>query len=121
MRLGFCDAYLARLCNREAELIAWVGDEAAALQQLLNELDSADTLGQVEKLPHVLLVPAPAGRVATRGADEAGILLKPETARTKSFRDAKAGLVIAVAVGVEEVNPEGAAWPRASGMSRTTQ
>ena len=121
MDLTFTNRELADLCNSEAELVAWAGDDAVALQQLLNELDCADTLGLFEELPHVLLVKASAGLIASHDADEAGVLLEPEVPKSKTFRAAEAAVIIAVAVGAEEFNPEGATWPRASATSRTTR
>src|SRR5947209_7255740 len=75
LELTFTNERLARLCNRHAELVAWIGDEALALEQLLAELDSVDKLGEVEEFPHVILRRATAGRVGAHGADEAGVLL----------------------------------------------
>lgn len=121
MELTFTNDELARLCNQHALLAAWAGDDAAAVEQLLNELDCADTLGRIEELPHVTLVRATQGRVGANGADEAKVLLRPDVAKIKSFRHADAAVVVAVAVGTENFNPEGAAWPQAFAMSRTTQ
>lgn len=121
MDLTFTNEELARLCNRQAELAAWAGDDAFALEQLLNELDCADTLGRVEELPYVQLLRAPQGLVGAHGADEAGVLLKPVPTKSKAFRDANAAVIVAVAVGDEDFNPEGAAWPRAFATTRTTQ
>lgn len=117
MRLTFTDSDVARLCNEEARLLAFASGDRGALRQLLNELDCADTLGRLEELPHVLLLRATAGRVATYGADDAGVLLQPD--KVKPYRAAEAAVVIAVAVGEEQCNPEGAEWPRASATSRT--
>jgi hypothetical protein len=113
--MTFTDRDLADLCNGEAELIAFAGSGADALEQLLFEIEAAAILGHVEDLPYVQLRRVPAGRVAAHGADEAGVLLLPAT---KPYRTAKAATVVAVAVGDHEYNPEGAAWPRASATSR---
>jgi hypothetical protein len=121
MDLMFRNRHLARLCNEEDQLVAWAGGDAFALQQLLNEIDCADRLGRVEELPHVSLLRAPAGRVAAHGADDAGVLLDPELGRSRAFRDAEAATVLAVAIRDEHFNPEGAAWPRAFALSRTTR
>jgi hypothetical protein len=121
VQLTFVNDVLARLCNQHEVLAAWAGDDVAAVEQLLNELDCADTLGRVEEFPHVTLVRAAKGRVGANGADEARVLLQPEMAKSKTFRDAEAAVVIAVAAGEEHFNPEGAAWPQAFAMSRTTR
>jgi hypothetical protein len=118
--LKFTNEELARLCNHRDELAAWVGPDAAALEQLLNEIDCADTLGRLEELPHVLLRRAPRGRVGAQGDDEAGVLLKPE-ANPAAYREAESAIVVAVAVGAENFNPEGASWPRAFATSQTTR
>jgi hypothetical protein len=118
--LKFTNEELARLCSRRDELTAWVGPDAAALEQLLNEIDCADTLGRLEALPHVLLQRAPRGRVGAHGDDDAGVLLKPE-ADPDSYREAESAIVVAVAVGLENFNPEGATWPRAFATSQTMQ
>jgi hypothetical protein len=118
--LDFTSEELARRCNHHDELTAWVGaDDAAALEQLLNEIDCADTLGRLEELPHVLLRRAPRGRVGAHGDDEAGVLLQP-MADPASYREAESAIVVAVAVGAENLNPEGAIWPRAFATSQTT-
>jgi hypothetical protein len=119
--LRFTSEQLARLCNHHAELSSWAGEGAPAIEQLLAELDSVERLGEVEEFPHVLLRAAPAGRVGAQGADEAGVLLKPDLADPKAYRDAEAATIVAVACGAEDFNPEGASWPRAFAMSRTTQ
>jgi hypothetical protein len=121
LELTFTNEQLARLCNRRADLAAWAGDGGPALEQLLAELDSVDKLGEVEEFPHVHLLPAPAGRVGADGAEEARVLLKPKLTSPNTYRDAQAATVVAVAAGVEDFNPEGASWPRAFAMSRTTQ
>jgi hypothetical protein len=121
LELTFTNAQLARLCGHQAELAAWAGEDAPALERLLAELDSVDKLGEVEEFPHVHLLRAPASRVGAHGADDAGVLLNPEPTRTKSYRDAEAATVVAVAAGDEDFNPEGASWPRAFAMSRTTR
>jgi hypothetical protein len=121
LELTFTNARLARLCGRQAELAAWAGEDAPALEQLLAELDSVDKLGEVEEFPHVHLLRAPVGRVGAHGAYDAGVLLNPEPTRSRSYRDADAATVVAVAVGDEDFNPEGASWPRAFAMSRTTR
>jgi hypothetical protein len=120
LELTFTNEQLARLLSRRDELAAWAGDDAAALEQLLAELDSVDRLGEVEEFPHVRLLPVPAGRVGAHGADEAGVLLRPKPTKSKAYRDAESATVIAVAVADEQFNPEGASWPLAS-MSRITQ
>jgi hypothetical protein len=119
VELKFTNEELARLCNHHDELAAWVGDDAGALEQLLNEVDCADTLGRLAELPHVLLRRAPRGRVGAQNDDEAGVLLKPE-ADTASYREAESAIVVAVTVGAENFNPEGATWPRAFATSQTT-
>ena len=119
MDLSFTNPELARLCNRHTALSAWVGDDATAIQQLLNELDCADCLGRIDELPHVQLRRAPRGRITAEGADEAGVLLAPLLKQAQSFRDAEAAVILAVAVREEEFNPEGAPWPRLSAISRT--
>ena len=118
MDLTFVNEELAGLCNQQDRLSVWAGLEASALEQLLNELDCADRLGRLEELPHILLRRASQGRVGAHGDETARVLLKPE-ADAKSYRDAEAAIVVAVAVGAEELNPEGAAWPRAFAMSPT--
>ncbi len=121
MELIFWNRRLARLCNGEAELTAWAGSGAEGVEQLLNELDSVDRLGLVESLPHVVLLPAPAGRVGAQGAEDAGVLLEPDGVPKARFRDAEAAVVIAISSGDKDFNPEGAAWPRAFATSRTTR
>ncbi len=121
MELTFTNERLAQLCSRRAELAAWAGDVAPAIEQLLAELDSVDKLGDVEEFPHVVLLPATAGRVGAQSADDAGVLLKPELSASKAYRDAESATVVAVAAGDEDFNPEGASWPRAFALSRTTQ
>jgi hypothetical protein len=121
VELTFINQELKQLCSGQDDLHACFGDDAAALEQLLYELDCADTLGRIEELPHVLLRRAPQGRVGAHGADEAGVLLKPEPTKSKAFRDADGAIIVAVAVGHEHFNPEGAAWPRASATSPTMQ
>lgn len=121
MDLSFRNTELARLCNKHAALVARLGDEAAAIEQLLYELDCAECLGQVEELPHVLLQRAPQGRIGVHGDYEAGVLLSPQLSKSKSFRDAEAAVIVAVSVGEEDFNPEGATWPRLSATSRTTR
>ena len=121
MDLRFTCEQLARLCSHHAELSSWAGDGAPAIEQLLAELDSVGRLGEVEEFPHVLLRPAPAGRVGAHGADDAGVLLKPDLTATKAYRDAEAATIVAVACGDEDFNPEGASWPRAFAMSRITR
>jgi hypothetical protein len=118
--LTFINQELARLCNHQDRLAAWASLEARPLEQLLNELDCADRLGQLEELPHVLLLRAAQRRVGAHGDGSARVLLEPEP-DVKSYRNAEAAIVVAVAVGVEELNPEGAAWPRAFAMSPTTR
>jgi hypothetical protein len=118
--LKFTNEELAHLCNDHDHLTAWVGADAAALEQLLNEIDRADTLGRLEELPHVLLMRAPRGRVGAHGDDEAGVLLKPES-DAASYREAESAIVVAVAIGAENFNPEGATWPRAFATSQTTR
>jgi hypothetical protein len=118
VELKFTNRKLARLCNEEAELLAFAGGEAEALEQLLFEIEAARVLGNVEDLPYIRLTRVPVGRVAAYGADDAGVLLEPAT---KPYRAAKAATVVAVRVGDQQFNPEGAAWPRASAMSRTTR
>jgi len=86
----------------------------------LNELDSVDRLGLLEGFPHVVLLPAPAGRVAARGAEETGVLLEPDGVPKARFREAEAAIVVAISSGDRDFNPEGAAWPRAFATSRTT-
>jgi hypothetical protein len=115
--LTFTNADLAHLCNREAELLAFAGSGAAALQQLLHELRCADTLGMAAELPHVVLQRAPEHRVAVSGADDADVLLESETGRL--YRSAERAIIVAVSVCEEIFNPEGAEWPRASATSRT--
>jgi hypothetical protein len=119
VELTFTNENLARLCNDHDELTAWVGADAAALEQLLHEIDRADTLRRLEELPHVLMRRAPSGRVAAQGDDEAGVLLKPE-GLAASYREAESAIVVAVAVGAEQYNPEGARWPRAFATTQTT-
>ena len=97
-----------------------VGTDAAALEQLLNEIDCADTLGRLEELPHILLQRAPRRRVGAHGAEETGVLVKPE-ADPASYREAESAIVVAVAIGAKNFNPEGATWPRAFATSQTTQ
>lgn len=118
MELTFTNRRLARLCNADAELAAFAGPYAEALEQLFFEVEAAQVLGHVEDLPYVRVLRMPAGRFAAHGADEAGILLEPAT---KPYRTAEAATVLAVAVGDQQFNPEGAAWPRASAMSRITR
>ena len=115
MELTFTNRSLAQLCNEEAELLAFAGSEAEALEQLLFEIEAADVLASVEELPYIRLLRVPVGRVAAHGADDAGVLLEP---LTKPYRTAKAATVVAVAIGDQQFNPEGAAWPRASAMSQ---
>jgi hypothetical protein len=121
LELTFTNDELARLCNQHALLAAWAGGDATAVEQLLQELDAADTLGRIEELPHVTLLRATQGRVGANGADEARVLLLPDVAKNKTFRHADAAVVLAVAIGAENFNPEGAAWPQAFAMSRTSQ
>lgn len=109
---------LAGLCNHHAQLVRWAGLDAVALEQLLNEIDCAECLGQVEELPHVVLRRAAQGRVGAYGDESASVLLEPRP-RVASYRTAEAAVVVAIAVGAEEVNPEGAAWPRAFATSQT--
>jgi hypothetical protein len=118
VELTFTNRDLARLCNKEAELVAFAGADAEALEQLLFEIEAARLLGHVEDLTYVRVLRAPAGRIAAHGADDAGVLLEPAT---KPYRTAKAATIVAVAVGDQQCNPEGAAWPRASAMSRITR
>lgn len=117
MDLLFTDADLARLCNHQAELLAFAGSGAAALQQLLHELRCADTLGMAAELPHIALRRAPEHRVAVAGADDTDVLLEGETGRL--YRSAERAIIVAVSVREEIFNPEGAEWPRASATSRT--
>jgi hypothetical protein len=118
--LKFRNEDLARLCNHHEQLAAWAGTDAAALEQLLNEIDCAETLGRLEELPHVLVRPAPRGRVGAHGDDDAGVLLKPE-GDAASYREAETAIVVAVSVGAENFNPEGATWPRVFATSPTTK
>jgi hypothetical protein len=120
LNLKFTNEELARLCNHHDELAAWVGADAAALEQLLNEIDCADTLGRLEELPHILLRRAPRRRVGAHGDDEAGVLLEPEI-DPAFYREAESAIVVAVAVGAENCNPEGARWPRAFATSQITR
>lgn len=117
MDLTFTNADLARLCNRQAELLAFAGSGAGALQLLLHELHCADTLGMAAELPHISLRRAPEQRVAVKGADDADMLLEGETG--KLYRSAERAIIVAVSVCEEIFNPEGAEWPRASATSRT--
>lgn len=119
MDLTFTNDDLARLCNRQVELLAFAGSGAGALQQLLYELRCADTLGMAAELPHLVLRRAPEHRVAISGADDADVLLEVESG--KRYRDAEQAIVVAVSVCEEIFNPEGAQWPRASATSRTMQ
>ncbi len=121
MDLTFTNEELARLCNHHAKLSSWAGDGAPAIEQLLAELDSVERLGEVEQFPHVLLHTAPSGRVGAEGADDAGVLLKPDQTDPRAYRDAEAATIVAVAFGDEDFNPEGASWPQAFAMSRITQ
>jgi hypothetical protein len=117
MDLLFIDADLARLCNRQAELLAFAGSGASALRQLLYELHCADNLGMAAELPHVSLRRAPEHRVAVAGADDANVLLQGEIGRLS--RVAEQAIVVAVSVYEAIYNPEGAEWPQAPAMSRT--
>lgn len=117
MDLTFTNSDLARLCNRQAELLAFAGSGAGALEQLLRELRCADTLGMAAEWPHIVLRRAPEHRVAVTGADDADVLLETETG--KLYRDAEQAIVVAVSVCEEIFNPEGAEWPRVSATSRT--
>jgi hypothetical protein len=118
--LTFANEELATVCNQRNRLASWAGSEACALEQLLNEIECADRLGMLEELPHVLLRRAAQGRIGAHGDEMACVLLRPD-AQIESYRDAEAAIVVAVAVGAEELNPEGAAWPRAFAMSPTTR
>jgi hypothetical protein len=119
MELTFTNADLARLCNTRRELADWAGADASTLEQLLNELNCARSLGRVEDFPYVRLLVAPKGRIGAHGADDAGVLLTPKLPASRSFRDAEAAVIVAVASGEEDFNPEGAAWPRAFATSQT--
>jgi hypothetical protein len=119
--LRFTNDQLARLCSHHAELATWAGDNAPAIEQLLAELDSVESLGEVEEFPHVLLHATPSGRVGAQGADDAGVLLDPDLTHPNAYRDAEAATILAVACGDEDFNPEGASWPQAFAMSRITQ
>lgn len=121
MELTFINERLAVLCSRHAKLVAWAGDDADALEQLLAELDSVEKLGEVEEFPHIRLRGPRDGRVGVEGADETGVLLQPEPSRSRAYRDAEAATVVAVAVATQDYNPEGASWPLAFATSRTTQ
>jgi hypothetical protein len=115
--LTFRSKELAGLCSHHERLVRWAELDAVALEQLLNEIDCAECLGQFEELPHATLRRAAEGRVGAYGDGNASVLLEPEPVR--SYRDAEAAIVIAIAVGPEELNPEGAAWPRAFATSPT--
>lgn len=124
MNLTFVDRELARLCNRRARLEAWAGQKAVVLTRLLNELDCADNLRLLKRLPHLDVAAADGGRAAIWDVQEAYVLLEPDDVvddREELPWSAEAALVLAVAVGDEECNPEGERWPSACGLSPITR
>jgi hypothetical protein len=122
LHLTFVNLELGRLCNRDAAMKAWAGKGASVLQRLLNEVRCADTLGLLEYLPHLELAASAKGRIAVWDAENACVLLNPDSNDDDELcRAAEAAVVLAVAVGDEDFNPEGERWPRASALSQTTR
>jgi hypothetical protein len=121
LNLTFVNVELGRLCNRDAVMKAWAGKRAPALQRLLNEIHCADTLGLLECLPHLELAASAKGRIAAWDADDAYVLLDPDSGDDELCRTAEAAVVLAVAVGNEAFNPKGERWPRACALSLTTR
>lgn len=115
MELGFIDEGLHRICTQRHVMIRRVGASADALEQLLNEIASADTLALVEHLPHVDLVSPAKGRVAVCGARAIRVLLAPAIStqavrRDPLCRQATAAEVMAVCAGRHDINPQGETW-----------
>ena len=103
-------------------LVAHAGANAGCLARLLNEIACADVLTLLECLPHVELVGARGHVVVT--CQEVRILLAPndgptakgraraKTTTSNEIPPAKAARVVALMVGDEVINPEGAKWPQ---------
>jgi hypothetical protein len=116
----FSSPDLARLCNSQARLKGWTADPSS-LMRLLNELDCIDRLDDVARLPHVDVIGSRSSRVAVCAPDGAFVLLKPEKVPDRGSAQADSAIVLAVAVGTEECNPEGERWPRGFALSPTTR
>ena len=123
MLLSFTNRELHRLCTQRRALLARVGANADCLARLLNEIACADTLALLECLPHVEVVGARGYVVVT--CQEVRVLLapsdgsaatvrrtRPKTTTNNAIPPAKAARIVALFVGDEEINPEGAKWPR---------
>lgn len=122
MLLSFTNRELHRLCSQRKMLVARAGANADCLACLLNEIACADTLTLLESLPHVQLAGARGYVVVT--CQEVRVLLTPsdgsaatdrvraKTSTSNAIPPAKAARVVALCVGDEEINPEGAKWPQ---------
>jgi hypothetical protein len=120
--LSFTDRELHRLCSQRKVLLARAGANADCLARLLNEIACADTLALLECLPHVQLAGGRGDVVVT--CQEVRVLLAPSdesaaaarararTTTNSPIPPAKAARVVALFVGDEEINPEGAKWPQ---------
>jgi hypothetical protein len=122
MLLSFTNRELHRLCSQRKVLVTRAGANADCLARLLNEIACADTLALLECLPHVELAGARGYVMVT--SQEVRVLLEPsdrsaatDRRRAKATADnplppARAARVVALLVGDEEINPEGAKWPQ---------
>lgn len=105
MDLRFQTVELQALCNRRGAMAArWGADVAAVVGQRLQELEAADTLGDLDLFPHIRLVPVDAGR-AVAVDDESGnrILLAVEPPGHSSdgtvlWRESRTAVIVEVVI-----------------------
>ena len=105
MELRFQTVELQALCNRRGAMAArWGPEVAAVVGQRLQELEAADTLGDLDLFPHLHLIPVEGGRnVAVDDGDGNRILLTVEPAGhssdgTMPWKESRAALIVEVVV-----------------------
>ena len=105
MNLVFQTVELQALCNRRGVMAARWGEEVAAVvAQRLQELEAADTLGDLDLFPHLRLVPSEDGRaVAVDDGDGNRILLSVEPPRHSPdgivlWKESRAAVIVEVVV-----------------------
>jgi hypothetical protein len=118
LQLSFSNRGLQRICCQRARLATRAGDDAECLARLLNEIACAETLVILASLPHVdtdvlgtkVVISCDTVRVLLALDGVAPIKGRPVTSTTVPA--AKAARVVAVRIGADDINPEGAKWPR---------
>ncbi len=118
LQLSFSNRGLQRICCQRARLATRAGEDAECLARLLNEIACAETLVILASLPHVDTDVL--GTKVVISCDAVCVLLtldgvapvKGRPVKSTTVPPAKAARVVAVRIGDEDINPEGAKWPR---------